>query len=254
LYQLLINFLIVFSGNFPFEEWASTKHPLHFLDKAKRALAEAAKTLKERRNALQTVQNGIAEVNQATTNKKLELQRLFRESNKLQGNLDGAKEAFHKLEGQADKQLKHVQNVEALTKQYEDMAAVADEARSVAEGKNRTAQRMHRDAVAMLREHEEELRTVNAALHEIRREIFPRIKLMNAAFSNYGAMSILGQPMAVVSQMQSTLSMTSLKIPFFQIFLTDLIFLFEFNNNFLWFFVNQRFIFVMNNSLFFHLV
>ena len=169
-------------------------------------MAEAANTLKDRRDALEKVKNGISNVNKTTQEKKLELQRLFRESTQLQTKLEGAQEAFRKLEGQADKQLKHVQNVEALTKQYEDMAKTADEARDVADSKNRTAQRMHRDAVAMLREHEEELRTVNAALHDIRREILPRIRLMNSAFSNYGAMSILGQPMAVVSQMQSTLS------------------------------------------------
>ena len=179
---------------------------MYFLDKAKRALAEAANTLKDRRDALEKVKNGISTVNKTTQEKKLELQRLFRESGKLQAKLEGAQEAFRKLEAQADKQLKHVQNVEALTKQYEDMVKAADEARDVAESKNRTAQRLHRDSVAMLREHEEELRTVNAALHEIRREILPRIRLMNSAFSNYGAMSILGQPMAVVSQMQSTLS------------------------------------------------
>lgn len=176
-----------------------------FLEKAKKQLDDAAKKLKERRDALEKTQNGIAKLHEEQKKRNAEFARLSREGQKSEGELSVARENFRKLEGVTTKEVERVENVEALAKHYTELATSAEQTKTEAEARYRHLQRSIREVEVMTNEQKEHLNTLVAGLCDLRRHALPHLRLMASAFSSYGAMSILNQPMAVVSQVQTAL-------------------------------------------------
>jgi chromosome segregation ATPase len=133
------------------------------------------------------------------------LEKLWKDKESVQASVFTTNEELQKLSAELEKLKKKLTDQKELKKNYEDSLKAVVEAKRDASSKVDAAREACTELDAARYNLEAHLDSVNATLSELRREVLPRTRLQGSVLSVYGAISLLGQPMAMMSELQAHL-------------------------------------------------
>lgn len=167
-------------------------------------MAAGAK-LTEYRNLLEKVNNSIPEIKAEHHREQKKLEKLWKDKSSVQGSVHTASEELEKITQELEKLTKKLDEQKKLKESYDETLKTLVEAKRDAASKVDAAREACGDLDALRHDLEAHADTVNAALADLRRDVLPRSRLQASTMSVYGAISLLGQPMAMMSELQAHL-------------------------------------------------